>query len=72
MKGSTLHVTDLNAWHKKWSGLQMKNVFNEKKKPEKIFTQSRLDLLRLEGTWCEKTRQATRQSTMTLGMSDFY
>ena len=45
----------MNAWHKKWSGLQMKwNVFNEKKKPEKIFTQSRLDLLRLEGTWFEK------------------
>ena len=32
----------------------MKNVFNEKKKPEKIFTQSRLDLLRLEGTLFEK------------------
>ena len=62
----------MNAWHKKWSGLQMKNVFNEKKKPEKIFTQSRLDLLRLEGTWFEKTYQVMRQSIMTLGMNDSY
>ena len=63
----------MNAWHKKWSGLQMKwNVFNEKKKPEKIFTQSRLDLLRLEGTWFEKIFQVMWQSTMTLGGNDFY
>ena len=64
----------MNAWHKNENDLvcKWKNVFNEKKKPEKIFTQSRLDLLRLEGPWFEKTYQAMRQSTMTLGMSDFY
>ena len=54
----------------KWSGLQMK-MFSTKEKTWKDFTQSRLDLLWLEGTWFEKLYQVMPQSTVTLGVNDF-
>ena len=72
-KGSTLYVTDLNTWH----GNEMiwfanENVFKKrKKKPGKIFTQSQLDLLWLEGTWFENVIKYCDNCLWHFGENDF-
>ena len=68
----TSGVTDLNTWHvNEMIWFANENVFNEKKKPEKIFTQSQLDLLWLDRIWFENVIKYCDNLLGHFGENDF-